>query len=71
MSCDICHRSPHDIHCPNANPVKIHGYCKKCYEPLPDDYTYWTDYDDNRFCSERCAEEWNKIEEKNWEEGDE
>lgn len=68
--CDICGKIPCDTRCPNAEPPKIHGYCKQCYEPLRDDYTYWTDYDDNKFCSENCARKYNKINEKEWIEDD-
>ena len=69
MSCEFCGHEPHDTMCPNFLP-KIHGYCKQCYAPLRDDYTYWTDYDDNKFCSEECVKKYNNINEKEWLEDD-
>lgn len=71
MDCEYCHHEPHYTRCPNAPEPKIHGYCAECYEPLRDDYPYWTDNDGNKFCSEECDEKHNGIIEKEWDEDDE
>ena len=69
MNCEFCGHEPHDFRCPNAEP-KTHGRCKQCLLHLRDDYPYWTDNDDNKFCSEECANKWNGIAEKEWMEDD-
>lgn len=70
MSCEFCHKNPHDYRCPNFEP-KIHGYCPQCYKALRDDYTYYVDNEGNKFCSEACAIQNHGIIETEWEDEDE
>ena len=72
--CEYCHQSPHDCRCPNAPDPKIRGRCDRCGEELIEAYEYYTDEEDNVFCSEDCAimyhgiksKEWDCEEEYNW-----
>lgn len=51
--CDICGRTPCHPRCPNAieNPI---GHCSECGAPIITTYDYYTDNEDNIFCSEDC-----------------
>lgn len=55
--CEICRQTPCHNMCPNADEPKIIGHCDNvnCGEPLREDYTFFTDNDDNMFCSLNCA----------------
>lgn len=64
--CDICHQNPCHPSCPNASEPDIRGYCGKCGDELREDYEYYTDSDDNEFCSYDCAVEYHDIKPKKW-----
>ena len=65
--CEYCHQSPfHDCRCPNAPEPKVRGYCEKCGEELREDYEYYTDNEDNKFCSSGCALNYHGIISKEW-----
>ena len=56
----------HHPRCPNSPEPKVRGYCKQCEDELREDYEYYTDNDDNTFCSEECAIKYHSIESKEW-----
>ena len=66
MSCEYCRQHPHHPRCPNAPEPKVMGYCEQCGEELREDYEYYTDNYDNKFCSEDCAKEYHGIKSKEW-----
>lgn len=74
--CEICHSIPCLSRCPNAHEPKVRGWCKKCGKELREDYEYYTDNEDNEFCSDDCAleyhgiksEVWDYLEEDDWRE---
>lgn len=52
--CDFCRSSPCHPQCPYApDPPAI--ICAQCGEVIFPDIEYWTDIDDNIFCSDECA----------------
>lgn len=55
MSCEYCHQSPHDCRCPNAE-SEIIGACAYCGEDISPAWEYYTDNEENLFCSKECAE---------------
>ncbi len=64
--CEVCLSSPCLNLCPNALEPKVRGYCEKCGEELREDYEYYTDREDNKFCSSDCALEYHGIKSKEW-----
>ena len=67
--CEYCLRiSGHHPRCPRAPEPKVRGYCKQCGEELREDYEYYIDIEDNKFCSEDCAVEYYGIKPNEWEE---
>lgn len=60
--CDVCFQNPCDRRCPNAD-IKTIGVCEVCKGDLYAEETYWTDCNDNMFCSKECAVEYNEIRE--------
>ena len=67
--CEYCHYdSGHHPRCPNAPEPKTMGFCKQCGEGLREDYEFYTDNEENKFCSGDCALEYHGIESKGWEE---
>lgn len=66
IMCNICFSSPCLSRCPNAPEPKVRGYCEQCGDQLREDYEYYTDNDNNKFCSEDCALEYHGIESKEW-----
>ena len=65
--CEYCHHvSGHHPRCPSVSESKIRDYCKQCGEELREDYEYYTDNEDNRFCSDDCALEYHGIKSKDW-----
>lgn len=62
MSCEYCHQSPHDCRCPNAE-SEIIGACAYCGEDISPAWEYYTDNEENLFCSKECAEQFHGIEE--------
>ena len=66
IMCEICLSNPHLNQCPNAPEPKIRGYCKQCGEGLREDYEYYTDNDDNKFCSDSCALKYHGIKSMEW-----
>lgn len=64
--CEYCHQFPHDCRCPNAPDPKIRGHCDVCGEELREDYEYYTDEEDNVFCSKECAIKYHGIKSKEW-----
>ena len=69
--CEYCHQYPHKSQCPNAPDPKIRGFCEQCNKELREDYEYYTDNEDNKFCSNDCAMEYHGIKFKEWEEEEE
>lgn len=53
--CSECRQTPCHPRCPNAPEPKIAEQCKQCGEELQEGYEYYTDYDNNKFCSVECA----------------
>ena len=65
--CEYCHYiDGHHPRCPNAPEPKVRGYCEQCGEELREDYEYYTDNDNNKFCSQDCAVEYCGIHRKEW-----
>ena len=64
--CEICKQAHCLSKCPNADEPKFVDTCDRCSEELREDYTYWTDVDGHKFCSEDCAIEYYQIEEAEW-----
>jgi hypothetical protein len=65
--CEYCHRYPHHPLCPEAPEPPIRGHCEYCDTDLREDYEYFTDNEDNKFCSEDCAMKHHGITSKEWE----
>ncbi len=61
-TCEICRQKPCDSRCPNAENIIV-GICEQCKEPVCAGYTYWTDEDNNTFCSQDCAMNFHEIRE--------
>ena len=66
--CELCRQIPHNNRCPYAPEPPIRGYCEKCGEELREDYKYYTDNDENKFCSDDCAKEYYGIKCAEWSE---
>lgn len=64
--CEICLNNPCLSRCPNAPEPKIRGCCKRCGVGLREDYEYYTDNEDNMFCSDDCAIKYHDIKSKEW-----
>lgn len=65
--CEYCYLiGGHHSRCPNAPEPKVQGYCKECGKELRVDYEYYTDNEDNEFCSKDCALDYHGIESKEW-----
>ena len=65
--CEYCLRTgEHHPRCPNAPEPKIRGYCEVCKVDLREDYEYYTDGFDNKFCSVDCAIEYHGVKSKEW-----
>ena len=64
--CEICHSSFCSRRCPNASESKVKGRCEQCGEELREDYEYYTDNENNKFCSEDCAVEYHGIKIQDW-----
>lgn len=60
--CDICRQTPCHDQCPNCEIRKI-GDCENCGKEIYEGHELWADYDNNLFCSEKCAEEYHGIKE--------
>lgn len=68
MMCEFCHRlSGHSSQCPNAIEPKVRGLCSKCGEILREDYEFYKDDGNNKFCSLECAIDYHGIKSKEWE----
>lgn len=68
MMCEFCHRlSGHSSRCPNASDPEVKGHCVRCGFELREDYEYYMDSDDNKFCSTECACEYHGIKSVDWE----
>lgn len=63
--CQVCGFTNCHPRCPNYEYHKV-GTCDKCGEDLYEGYEIWTDYDDNKFCSEDCAKEYHGIKEMDY-----
>lgn len=64
--CEYCFQYPHDYRCPNASESKVRGICERCGVELREDYEYYTDNDENKFCSSDCATIYHGIKSKEW-----
>lgn len=60
--CEVCGFTNCVPSCPNYEP-KIIGFCEECGECIYSNGEKWTDSDNNKFCSEDCAEKHYGIEE--------
>lgn len=66
--CEYC-KLPCGMHypsCPHALDPPIMGYCLQCNQELRQDYEYYIDNEDNKFCSEECAIQYHEIKEMEW-----
>lgn len=66
MMCSECRQYPCHPQCPNAPEPKVRGYCEQCGEELREDYEYYTDNEDNKFCSDDCAIKYHGIKSEEW-----
>ena len=66
--CSECLQAPCHPRCPNAPEPKVRGHCEQCNEELREDYEYYTDSENNKFCSDDCALEYHGIKSREWEE---
>lgn len=65
--CEYCYRvACHHPQCPLASEPEIRGHCKQCGEELREDCEYYTDNENNEFCSEDCAMGYHGIKSKEW-----
>ena len=65
--CEYCHCDvSHLPRCPNAPDPKIRGHCEQCKEELREDYEYYIDNEDNKFCSDDCAIKYHGIKSEEW-----
>ena len=60
--CEVCGSTHCVSSCPNYMP-KVIGRCEKCGEHIYDNGAIWIDDNNNKFCSEECAEEYYGIKE--------
>ena len=66
IMCKICLSNPCLSRCPNSPKPKIIGHCKYCCVFLREDYEYFTDKDNNSFCSEECALKYHDVKPTEW-----
>ena len=64
--CEICRQYPCNARCPNAPEPKICGHCEQCGEELREDYEYYVDNEEHKFCSDDCALEYHGIKPEEW-----
>lgn len=65
--CEYCYQIiGHHPRCPNAPESKVMGYCEQCGYELREDYEYYTDNENNKFCSDDCALEHHGVQAKEW-----
>ena len=65
--CEYCYYTiGHHPRCPNASEPKVLGHCLQCNYELREDYEYYRDNDDNKFCSEECAVQYHGITHEWW-----
>ena len=64
--CNECRQTVCHPLCPNATEPKVMGRCAKCGDDLREDYVYYTDNENNKFCSDDCAMEYHGIKFKEW-----
>lgn len=64
--CVECRQIPCNSKCPNAPSPKVRGYCQQCGEELREDYEYYIDNNDNKFCSNDCALGYYGVKLKDW-----
>ena len=65
--CEYCYWvDGHHPRCPNATDPKVLGSCEQCNKGLREDYEYYTDNEDNKFCSIDCSLEFHGIKSKEW-----
>lgn len=64
--CNECRQTSCRSSCPNAPEPKVRDYCKQCGEGLREDYEYYTDNEDNKFCSDDCAVKYHGIKSEEW-----
>ena len=66
--CEICGNIGRcHSRCPNAPEPTIRGYCEQCEDGLREDYEYYKDNENHKFCSEECALEYHGVKSKEWE----
>ena len=66
IMCSECRRFPCHYSCPNAPEPKVRDYCKKCGDELIEGFVYYTDNENNNFCSDDCALEYHGVRSKEW-----
>lgn len=64
--CNECRQMPCHPLCPNAPEPKVRGRCRQCEKEMREDYVYYIDNEDNKFCSDDCALEYHGIKFKEW-----
>lgn len=52
--CSVCGKTPCHPRCPNAEELEI-GVCANCFWEITAGFEYFTDDNDNMFCSRDCA----------------
>ena len=65
--CDECWQTPCHPRYPNSPTPKVRGRCKQCGDVLREDYEYYSDNYNNKFCSDVCAIEYHGIKLNEWE----
>ena len=68
--CKVCGYFKCHPQCPNAPEPKIMGVCEECGEELREDYEYYTDNSEVKYCSLECAIKYNGIKSKDWSDDD-
>ena len=63
LICEICMKTPCANRCPNSKEITL-GKCLQCNDDIGKGYEYYTDLDDNLFCSKECACEYYGIRRK-------
>ena len=64
--CRECRQFPCHPRCPNAPDPRVRGRCEQCGDELREDYEYYIDNNDNKFCSDDCALEYYGIKSMEW-----
>lgn len=64
--CSECYQTPCHPRCPNATTPSVLGYCDECGDEIRQDYEYYTDKNENKYCSIDCAISYYGVKAKEW-----